>query len=291
MNRVVNYARSHVSETLDLGALADVACLSKYHFSRVFNAHFGETPTQFLARIRLELAARKMVFTQDHSITQIAMDCGFSGSDTFARSFRTRFGSAPRLFRASNQWSFDAFDLSHPFGVEIYKPEEQYPDTDFANLRVNIELRPEYQVAYIRHVGPYGDVNESISRTFATLQRWAEVSGVLRPDTSYVGLFSDSCSTTPARHCIYDACISLTDEVSEDDVVSVQTIPAATYAVVSAVCRPMHLNSLWLWLTSSWLPQSGRKMSFRPRCEVFARFGQRAVTPEYGVKLCLPLLA
>ena len=290
MNRVANHARFNVSEGLDLDTLADVACLSKFHFSRVFSAHFNETPSQFVARIRLELAAQKLTYMPDDSITQIAMDCGFSGSDTFSRSFRSRFGSAPRSFRASNKWCFEAFDRVHPFGAEVYRPEVDPPELDFSDLKVRIARHPARRVAYIRHVGPYGDVGRSISKTFAVLQKWVALRGILRHDTSYIGLSYDSCSTTPARHCVYDACLQLTDEVTEDDVVSVQTIPAATFAVLEVSCRTEQLNQMWIWLTTVWLPASGRKLAFQPKRELFTECGDWPVTSENGVELCLPIM-
>ena len=289
MNRVVNHARSHVSDALDLDAMADVACLSKYHFSRVFAAHFDQTPSQFLARVRLELAARKLVYRRDDTITQIAMDCGFSGSDAFSRAFRARFGSAPRTFKASNRWSFDAFDDLHPFATEIHKPDAKLPHLDLSELQVRIERRPAQRVAYVRHIGPYGDVDGSISETFRLLQHWAKLRGIMRHDTTYIGLSFDNCSTTPARHCIYDACLVLTDDVSEDDVVSVQTVPAATYAVLDVTCRTRQLNRMWNWLTTTWLPDSGWRLSFGARYERFAGFGDWPVTSEHGVELCLPV--
>ncbi len=289
MNRVTNYARAHVSDALSLDALADIACLSKFHFSRVFAGHFGESPSQFLARVRLELAARRLVYMRERSITQVAMDCGFSGSDTFARSFRARFGSAPSAFRDSNRWSLESFDKSHPYGTEIHKPGTELPVPDFTDLQVRIEHRPEYHVAYIRHVGPYGDVDDSISRTFDALQRWAELRGVLRHDTSYVGISPDNCSTTPARHCVYDACMLLEGEIAEDDVVSVQTIPAATYAVLRVTCRSAQLNRMWNWLNSSWLPDSGKRLAFRPSYEFFPEFGVCPVRADHGAQLCLPI--
>ena len=265
MNRVVNHARAHVAGALDLEALADVACLSKFHFSRVFDAHFNETPAQFVSRIRLELAAQKLAYMPDQTITQIALDCGFSGSDTFARSFRGRFGSSPRSFRAGNQWSFDSFDKAHPYRSLVYRPEAEPPEVDFSRLKVSIEQHAARRIAYIRHVGPYGDVDQSISNTFAALQRWAASKGVLRRDSSFVGLSYDSCSTTPASHCVYDAGLELTDDVAEDEVVSVQTLPETACAVLPVRCRTEQLNRMWIWFTTTWLPASGRQLVFQSK--------------------------
>lgn len=289
MNRVLNFARDHVADTLNLEAMADVACFSKFHFSRVFQAHYGESPTQCLARIRLELAARKLVYVPDLSITQVALECGFSGSDTFARSFRSRFGSSPRVFKASNQWCCETLGRSHPLGKEIYRPKARVTAHDATNLRVRIERRPEYRVAYIRHIGPYGDVNDSISKTFIALQTWARRKGLLGPETSYAGLNSDNCGTTPAHLCMYDACILLPYEMPEDDVVSVRTIPPGTYAVMPVRCKPAQLHGMWTWLTSIWLPQSGKKMSFRPNYEFFQSFGDRSANSQAGAELCLSI--
>lgn len=289
VNRAINFARSRVRDALDLESMADVACLSKYHFTRVFNAHLNETPGQYLVRIRLELAARKLIYTQRTSMTQIAMDCGFSGSDTFSRAFRARFGSAPRIFRTSNQWCLETIKATHPLSKEIHKPGEMVQPDALSNLRVRIEPRPDYRVAYIRHVGPYGDINNTISDTFSALQRWAARRGILRSDTSYIGLCTDNSSITPARHCTYDACLVLEDDIPEDDIVSIQTIPACICAVLYVECKPVQLNRYWTWLTSVWLPNGGTNLSFQPAYERFEGVGEKNVASDFGVELCMPL--
>ena len=286
----MNFARSNVSEALDLDALASVACLSKYHFSRVFEAYFRETPSRFIARARLELSARRLVYMRDKSITQIALDCGFSGSDTFSRSFRKRFGSPPRSFRDSNRWGFGTIERSHPLGLELHRPGVQISPEDATGMQVRIERRPEYRVAYIRHVGPYGDVDDSITGAFAALQRWAGLRGFITPQTSYLGVCPDNCSTTPARYCVYDACISLLQEIPEDDVVSIQTIPAATFAVLRVTCPPAQLNRMWAWLYSTWLPASGKSLAYKPNYEFFREFGFTPIRSDFGAELCVPIM-
>lgn len=79
--------------------MADVAKLSKYHFTRVFADYLQETPNQYVTRIRLEKAAKHFIRAENINITQIALNCGFSWSDTFSRSFRQRFHCAPRVFK------------------------------------------------------------------------------------------------------------------------------------------------------------------------------------------------
>ncbi|MEM7226067.1 MAG: helix-turn-helix domain-containing protein, partial [Pseudomonadota bacterium] len=106
VNRVVNFAYENLAESLDLDQLAEVACLSKYHFLRVFSRYQRESPVQFLWRLRLERAARSLVIRQESSITDIALDCGFSCSQTFSRAFRRQFGIAPRALRSKECRTF-----------------------------------------------------------------------------------------------------------------------------------------------------------------------------------------
>jgi AraC family transcriptional regulator len=52
---LVSYLVSHLDESADLAALAELACLSPFHFQRVFRGMVGETPLELLGRLRLEI--------------------------------------------------------------------------------------------------------------------------------------------------------------------------------------------------------------------------------------------
>ncbi|MBD3237570.1 MAG: helix-turn-helix domain-containing protein [Candidatus Eisenbacteria bacterium] len=100
INRVIDYIEVHLGEELPLSRLAKVAYFSPFHFHRIFRAFVGETVGQFLRRVRLERAASRLVYSPDVPITEIALDCGFSGSETFARAFRDAFGMTASEWRA-----------------------------------------------------------------------------------------------------------------------------------------------------------------------------------------------
>src|SRR5260370_15520687 len=92
MNRVVDHIQSHLADPLDLERLAAVACFSPFHFHRLFHGWMGETLQVFVHRLRLGRAAQALVFDRLRSLSDIALDCGFSGSSTFARAFTWAFG-------------------------------------------------------------------------------------------------------------------------------------------------------------------------------------------------------
>ncbi len=289
LNRVVNFVYANTAETIDLDDLADVACLSKFHFARTFYSHQRETPFEFLWRVRLELAARKLAFVRDDSVTDIALDSGFSGPQTFSRAFRRRFGVSPSTFRSSNLWSYDGFADDRIVGEATFRPEVDLSNFDADSRLVRIENRPAYRVAYIRHHGPYGDVGGSISAAYAAVKRWARTRGINRENTPCIGICPNSCRVTPARYCLYDACIVIPDGVEEDDIVSIRTIPSGRYAVLPVTCRLTGIYGIWEWLSSSWLRASGEKLGFHPSYEFFPTYAEDS-TSGVHTELCLPLI-
>jgi AraC family transcriptional regulator len=74
------------------------ACLSPYHLHRAFRQAFGETPHNFLTRVRLD-RARRLLSTTQLTITEVCLGCGFESPGSFSTLFRKKFGRSPREFR------------------------------------------------------------------------------------------------------------------------------------------------------------------------------------------------
>jgi AraC-like DNA-binding protein len=72
-------------------------------YVRVVFSSSGESLSAFLLRRRLERAARLLCseYYAQHTITQIALECGFNSASHFGQSFRHRYGQAPREFRTA----------------------------------------------------------------------------------------------------------------------------------------------------------------------------------------------
>lgn len=99
INQVIDYIDQHLAEQLDLDRLAEVASFSRFHFHRIFRAHVGESVGQYVSRLRVEKSTRLLTYHSSKPITEIALDCGFSSSATFARAFKAMFGMSATEFR------------------------------------------------------------------------------------------------------------------------------------------------------------------------------------------------
>jgi transcriptional regulator GlxA family with amidase domain len=88
------------AESLDVPALARIACVSEAHFIRTFRSTFGETPHRYLQRRRVERSMWLLRETE-RSVTDICLDVGFASLPTFSRTFREIVGVSPAAYRRS----------------------------------------------------------------------------------------------------------------------------------------------------------------------------------------------
>jgi AraC family transcriptional regulator len=98
LRRVLAYVEEHLAEDIAVADLANVACLSIFHFTRAFAATMGVPPHRYVSRRRLE-TARAMIATGRASLSEIAQDCRFSSQSSFTRAFRRATGMTPAEYR------------------------------------------------------------------------------------------------------------------------------------------------------------------------------------------------
>jgi len=77
---------THFSENIDLHNIADEAYFSKFHFIRLFKSIYGNTPHQYLTRVRIDNA---MIFLQkEMPVTETCYAVGFESVSSFAGLFK-----------------------------------------------------------------------------------------------------------------------------------------------------------------------------------------------------------
>jgi AraC-like DNA-binding protein len=81
-----------------LDQLAAIACVSPYHLARMFREATGTSIHQFLLRLRLGLALRRLL-ASEADLATIASDLGFSSHSHFTARFRVLFGTTPTELR------------------------------------------------------------------------------------------------------------------------------------------------------------------------------------------------
>lgn len=97
--------------------LAAAAAMSVRHFTRVFTAEVGETPSRFVERTRVETARRELETTAD-TLDVVARRCGLGSAETLRRVFHRNLGVAPDAYRRR-------FRTSPPVVVPSDRPEPE----------------------------------------------------------------------------------------------------------------------------------------------------------------------
>ncbi len=82
-----------------VGSLAHSVGMSRSAFAQRFRELVGVSPLDYLARWRIQAAARTLR-TTDRTIGSIATDLGFSSDSVFSRTFKRMTGTTPSTFRA-----------------------------------------------------------------------------------------------------------------------------------------------------------------------------------------------
>lgn len=100
LQRVLDYVREHVAEDIGVEELAQVACLSPFHFTRMFRNRMGMPPHRYMAELRLE-RAKLLLASSNRSLVDIALATCFSSQSNFTRAFRSATGMTPGQYRRS----------------------------------------------------------------------------------------------------------------------------------------------------------------------------------------------
>lgn len=96
--KACNYINLHYQEKLNLEDVADLVGFSKFHFSRVFKQYTNMTFYQYLSKRRVA-CAESLLYSTKMSVTEVAMNSGFSSMSSFDRTFRAINGIAPSEYR------------------------------------------------------------------------------------------------------------------------------------------------------------------------------------------------
>jgi len=95
-------ARSFIDESyqlpLDLNEISKQACLSRYHFLRLFRDTFETTPHQYLIQKRIE-KAKELLRLRSLSVTDVCFEVGFESLGSFSSLFRKCVGDPPSGYR------------------------------------------------------------------------------------------------------------------------------------------------------------------------------------------------
>lgn len=309
INRVIDYIEAHIGEDLPLAELAQVAEFSPFHFHRIFRAMVGETLSQFMQRIRIEKAATKIINNPKEPITQIAMECGFSGSAVFARAFRDAFGMSASEWRSGGHRTYrnagkmdskhdqtpsnlgkDAttfsFYIDSTTGNHIWRTKVKHNSL----IQVEVKDMPDLHVAYVRHTGPYKGDSQLFDRLIGKLMMWAGPRGLLRfPETQLLSVYHDDPEITDETKLRVSMCITVPEDTAVDGEIGKMTVPGGKFVLARFELADDEYEEAWNTVFGSWLPQSGYQPDDRLCYELYRNNPEEHPEKKCIVDICIPV--
>src|SRR5215210_7273528 len=125
-------------------SLPDVAAranLSPYHFLRVYKQTYGETPHEFLTRLRIE-RAKTLLARGSHNVTEACFEVGFSSLGSFSALFAHRVGLSPSEYRRYAHSTISVPDTVRPLFVPSCFLAMLYGAQEERNIREAGRLEP-----------------------------------------------------------------------------------------------------------------------------------------------------
>lgn len=270
LNRVLDHIHDHLDEALDIDRLAEIACLSPYHWHRIYQGLYGETVAATVRRLRLHRAAGYLA-NGSMPIAQIAERSGYSSMQSFSRTFRAMFGMPPAQYRKHGTHS-------------RFRPL-QSGDDEMVMREVVIRDVPPMQVVTVDHVGSYMQVGKA----FDALMGWLAARDLLCPGMRMVGIYYDDPGVVAEAALRSKAGVVLPRMVEVNAPVSLTPLRGGRYAVLRHKGPYADMAAAYQWLYGEWLVQSGHEAADAPAFEEYLNNPKDTAPSDLVTEICLPL--
>lgn len=97
IEKVINYIDKNINHNIDINVMSDIACMSEYHFIRVFSELCSCTPYQYIIKKRIA-KAKKLLQQSIYTVIEVSQACGYDSVQTFRKCFKRETGYSPRDF-------------------------------------------------------------------------------------------------------------------------------------------------------------------------------------------------
>jgi AraC family transcriptional regulator len=243
----------------------------------------------------LEKAARLLRYSEQ-SLTEIALECGFSSSATFSRAFRAGYDTAPSQFRKSGEIKKSKIRKElfpkDEYGIAMSAEEKR------AAFPVRLIDLPERQVAYIRVKNAFE--MERVLAALKTLIEWAksQKQNIFSQGTLF-GMSVDDPHVTPKHLYRYEVCLASPRMFERGEKISKLAMskwgisqlkmPAMRYAAIAVSGDINMVATAWDYLYRDWLVHSAFEPEHAPALEVFLDKDSALDWSHFELDLCLPV--
>lgn len=258
LTRVIDHIYQNLDGTLGTNELADIACMSPYHFHRIYRELAQETLNTTIRRLRLQRAAADLI-RSDKPLSRIAKTIAYGSQEAFSRAFTKEFGETPSEYREAHKHRCDSEPYIAMLPLESKEYDKMY-DVEIMEIE-------KTELAGYQHQGNYMEIGSEFEKLFI----YAASNDLLNAHTRSIGLYYADPKSVPEDELQSMACISITEdtELTGDDTPEKTSIPAGKCATLTFKGSYAELEKPYNWLFGKWLPESGHEAADFPPFEEY----------------------
>lgn len=256
----IEFIERNLSSNLHMDEIASVACMSKFHFQRMFHMLTGYTLNAYIRNRRITVATQELINSKARVI-DVALKYGYETPESFTKAFRRIHGVSP----------INARKNVHPL--------KAYPKLSF-----QIQLKGDVEMDYrMVKKDAFEVVGKSIRTTLIGGENHQKIPVFW--DESNANGFTNKLAKNAGSLGILGICMDFDKQqenvtyliCAEKNVGQVPSdweirkIPAATWAVFPVYgAMPEAMQKTWARIFSEWFPSTGYEHAGGPEMEVYS---------------------
>jgi AraC-like DNA-binding protein len=95
------FMEKYLSEKIELEKIASTACMSRFHYDRIFKRVYGRSPRKYLKDLRINRG--KDLLRQGLNISDVCVEVGYDSLPTFCNAFKKATGYSPGEYQNLNK--------------------------------------------------------------------------------------------------------------------------------------------------------------------------------------------
>lgn len=147
-------------------------------------------------------------------------------------------------------------------------------------MKFKVETLPNYRIAFVRRVGPYGPANIEVMEK---LKIWAKEKNLLESATLFA-IPQDNPEITPPDNCRYDACIVISKDYQLGDSICESELSGGKYLVYEVKHTAEDIHKAYTDIFPS-LISSGYQVDNKP---ILEKYSGNVINAPF-CEICVPV--
>ncbi len=274
----ITYIESHLEDELSIDNIAEIACMSKFHFQRMFSMLTGFSVSEYIRNRRITVATQELI-QSNCKVIDIAMKYGYESPEAFTKAFRRIHGISPSVAKKNSQFL------------------KAYPKLSF-QIQLKGDVEMEYKLVEKERFKVVGKsiqtstIGGENNRRIAAYWQEANQNGFAKELAQHggpLGLMGICLEFDKQQENLtyLIAAEKMNENVPSDW--EEREIPAATWAVFPVHgAMPDAMPKVWGRIFSEWFPATGYEHAEGPEMEVYVSDGDPS-SEEYYSEIWIPV--